>query len=150
MIKSVPERLLPLRLSFLLLMFLVFSGAQAQKHTVTLSQCIDSVQSHSYLLRAGEFNTEATAKSVDIRRAGYMPSISGDVGGEGRFLGPDKYTFGQQWTMIHGDWSLGNLISKTGLVAKQELITAKLRQEKTVIDGVSRVTSEQLTHWDLR
>ncbi len=108
---------------------------------ISLSQCIDSVQSHSYLLRAGEFNTEATAKSVDIRHAGYMPSISGDVGGEGRFLGSDQYNFGQQWTMVHGDWSLGNLISKTELVAKQELVTAKLKQEKTVIDGVSRVTS---------
>ena len=113
----------------------------AQNHTVTLSQCIDSVQTHSYILRADKINTEATAKSVDIRHAGYLPAISGDVGAEGRFLGSDQYSFGQQWTMIHGDWSLGNLISKTEQAAKQELVTATLKQEKTRIDGISRVTS---------
>ena len=128
------------RLYWLMSLFLMFAFTpRMQAQTISLSQCIDSVQSHSYLLRAEVFNTESVSKSVDIRHAGYMPSISGDIGGEGRFLGP--YNFGQQWTMIHGDWSLGNLISKTELLAKQQLITAKLKQEKTVIDGVSRVTS---------
>ncbi len=124
-----------------LLMFAALSGAVAQAGKVTLSQCIDSVQSHSYLLRADAINTEAVSKNIDIRHAGYMPLISGNVGGEGRFLGSDQYSFGQQWTMIHGDWSMGNLIKKTELVAKQQVITATLKQEKTRIDGISRVVS---------
>jgi outer membrane protein TolC len=123
----------------LFLMFAFIPLMQAQ--TISLSQCIDSVQSHSYILRAEKFNTDAAAKSVEIRHADYLPSISGNVGAEGRFLGSDQYSFGQQWTMIHGDWSLGNLISKTEDIAKQKLITATLKQEKARIDGISRVTS---------
>ena len=123
------------------LMFVTVTRVRSQAQKITLSQCIDSVQSQSYLLRADSYNTEATAKSVDIRHAQYLPAISGNVGGEGRFLTPGNYNFGQQWTMIHGDWSLGNLITKTELIAKQELVTAKFKQEKTRIDGISRVTS---------
>jgi len=139
MTKPEPESL---RLYWLISLFLMFAFIPLmQAQTISLSQCIDSVQSHSYILRAEKFNTDAAAKSVEIRHAGYLPSISGNVGAEGRFLGSDQYSFGQQWTMIHGDWSLGNLISKTEDIAKQELTTATLKQEKARIDGISRVTS---------
>ena len=139
MTKPEPESL---RLYWLISLFLMFAFIPLmQAQTISLSQCIDSVQSHSYILRAEKFNTDAAAKSVEIRHAGYLPSISGNVGAEGRFLGSDQYSFGQQWTMIHGDWSLGNLISKTEDIAKQKLITATLKQEKVRIDGISRVTS---------
>ncbi len=126
---------------FVFLFSIVGVSLFAQKQTITLSQCIDSVQAHSYLLQAEIYNTQSASKSVDIRHAGYLPSIIGNVGGEGRFLGADQYNFGQQWTMIHGDWALGNLLKKTDMIARQELVTANLMQEKVRIDGISRVTS---------
>ncbi|NPA35231.1 MAG: TolC family protein [Chlorobi bacterium] len=129
------------RLFLFLLLINAYPGTYAQKQNVSLAQCIDSVQTNSYLLRAEEFNTKATARNINIRHAAGLPSISGDIGAEGRFLGSEQYSFAQQWTMIHGDWSPGNLISKTENLARQQLVTARLKQEKVRIDGICRVTS---------
>ncbi len=129
------------RICFLSLFMIVGFSLSAQIQTITLSQCIDSVQTHSYLLNAEKLNTQSAEKNIDIRHTDYLPAISGDVGVSGNFLGADQYNFGQQWTMIHGDWSLGYLLRKTDRIARQKLVTATLMQEKIRIDGISRVTS---------
>ncbi len=129
------------KIYFTLLFFTVGVFIFGQKQVVTLSQCVDSVQAHSYLLNAEMLNTQSAQKDIDIRHTDYLPSISGSVGVGGNFLGANQYNFGQQWTMIHGDWSLGYLLRKTDRIAQQKLITATLKQEKVRMDGISRVTS---------
>ena len=129
------------KLYFLLLLIFIYGSLVAQVQTITLSQCIDSVQTHSYLLNAEMLNTQSAEKDVNIRHTDYLPAISGDVGVGGNFMGANRYNFGQQWTMIHGDWSLGYLLRKTDRIAQQKLVTATLMQEKVRVDGISRVTS---------
>ena len=106
---------------------------------ITLTQCIDSVQEYSFRLQAETFNTKAAGKNLDVSHSRMLPYLSGNIGIDGRSLRP--YNFGQQWTLVHGDWSLGDFIRKTDQVARQEVVTAQLMQEQARLDGISRVTS---------
>jgi outer membrane protein TolC len=118
---------------------LSLTGVSQVDSVITLSQCIDSVQKYSFRLQAEAFNTEAAGKNLDVSHTRSLPTLTGDVGIEGRSLIP--YNFGQQWTLVHGDWSLGDFIKKTDRVARQEVVTAQLMQEQVRLDGISRVTS---------
>ncbi len=124
---------------FIIGLSLSLTGFSQESSVVTLSQCIDSVQKYSFRLQAETFNTEAALKNLDVSHTRTMPYLSGDVGIEGRSLNP--YGFGQQWTLVHGDWSLGDFIRKTDQVARQEVVTSQLMQEQARLDGISRVTS---------
>ncbi len=120
-------------------LFLSLSGFSQEAYVVTLARCIDSVQKYSFRLQAETFNTEAALKNLDVSHTRSLPFLTGDIGIEGRSLKP--YGFGQQWTLVHGDWSLGDFIKKTDQVARQEVVTAQLMQEQERLDGISRVTS---------
>jgi outer membrane protein TolC len=120
-------------------MLFLFPVMLAAQSPFTLEQCIDSVVAHSYLYRAGAYRTEAAGRQAEISRSYMLPAVTGDAGVEGRFLRP--YNFGQAWALVHGDWSLGNFIRKTDQVARQEVITARLQQEKTRLDDISRAVS---------
>jgi len=128
-------------LSFITVLWLLFlfSEPLGAQSPFTLEQCVDSVVAHSYLYRAGAYRTEAAGRQADISRTYMMPSVTGDAGVEGRFLRP--YNFGQAWALVHGDWSLGDFIKKTDQVARQEMITARLQQEKIRLDDISRAVS---------
>jgi outer membrane protein TolC len=120
-------------------MLFLFPVMLAAQTPFTLEQCIDSVVAHSYLYRAGAYRTEAAGRQAEISRSYMLPAVTGDAGVEGRFLRP--YNFGQAWALVHGDWSLGNFIRKTDQVARQEVVTARLQQEKTRLDDISRAVS---------
>jgi len=120
-------------------MLFLFPVMLAAQSPFTLEQCIDSVVAHSYLYRAGAYRTEAAGRQAEISRSYMLPAVTGDAGVEGRFLRP--YNFGQAWALVHGDWSLGNFIRKTDQVARQEVVTARLQQEKTRLDDISRAVS---------
>jgi len=120
-------------------MLSLFPVMLAAQTPFTLEQCIDSVVAHSYLYRAGAYRTEAAGRQAEISRSYMLPAVTGDAGVEGRFLRP--YNFGQAWALVHGDWSLGDFIRKTDQVARQEVVTARLQQEKTRLDDISRAVS---------
>ena len=121
------------------LAFLPFK-ARSQVDTVfTIEQCIDSVQEHSYLWQAEKYRTDAAGSELALSHTRLLPYVSGDMGAEGRFLG--KYNFGQEWALVHGDWSLGDFIKKTDRIARQRVTTAQLIQEQTRLDAVSRAVS---------
>jgi len=120
-------------------LLLSMQGFSQSDSVFTLVQCIDSVRKYSYLLLADKYSTEAARKNLQISHALTLPYISGELAMEGRLLKP--YNFSQQWAVVHGDWSLGNFIKKTDQVARQEVITAQLIQEQTLLDGISRVAS---------
>lgn len=115
------------------------TGVSQENSEISLAQCIDSVQKYSFRLQAETYSTEAAGKNLDASHTRSLPYFTGDVGIEGRSLRP--YNFGQQWTLVHGDWSLGDFIKKTDQVARQEVVTAQLMQEQARLDGISRVTS---------
>ena len=119
--------------------FLSFQGQAQTEGPVTLEQCIDSVQQHSFLWQAEKFRTDAAGTEVKIRHSYMLPYLSGDAGVEGRFL--RKYNFGQEWALVHGDWSLGDFIKKTDQIARQQVITSQLLQEQARLDAVSRAVS---------
>ncbi len=123
------------------LLFLVVPNQSlfAQDTPFTLGQCIDSVVSHSYLYRAGEYRTRAAGYEADISRTYMMPVVSGDAGIDGHFLSP--YNFSQAWAMVHGDWSLGDFIRRSDRLARQEVVTAEMMKEQTRLDAISRAVS---------
>jgi len=119
--------------------FLSLAGFSQQNAVFTLVQCIDSVQQHSYLYQAGNYRTGAAKHALAVSHTFMLPYVSADVGMESRFLRP--YNFGQEWAMVHGDWSLGDFIKKTDQVARQQVVTAQLLQEQTRLDAISRGVS---------
>ncbi len=122
-----------------LFFFLSLAGFSQRDTVFTLVQCIDSVQQHSYLYQADKYRTGAAEHELAVSHTYTLPYISGDVGMESRFLRP--YNFGQEWAMVHGDWSVGDFIKKTDQVARQQVITAQLLQEQTRLDAISRAVS---------
>jgi len=120
--------------------WLLLIQVQAQTESViTLSACIDSVQKYSYLLQAGERRVEAAKQNVGISHSYTLPGVTGELSGEGRHL--QTYSFGQQWALVHGEWSLGDFIKKTDRVAQQDVVTKQLENEQIRLDGIGRVSS---------
>jgi len=58
---------------------------------------------------------------------------------DNKFLQP--YYFNQMWASVHADWSLGDLIMKTGRSALQEIETRRLEKEQHQLDVIGRSTS---------
>jgi len=141
--REVNKKSFMIRTSLFLITFFVVSlypPVQGQTDSVfTLGACIDSVQQHSYLWQAERFRTDAATSEVAIQHSYTLPYLSGDAGVEGHFLG--KYNFGQEWALVHGDWSLGDFIKKTDQIARQQVITSQLLQEQARLDAVSRAVS---------
>jgi len=126
--------------------FLLFAGlfllkpARAQTDSLlTLSACIDSVQKYSFLLKAGEYRTEAARQNVRISHSYIRPMVSGELAREDRFLQP--YNFNQQWALVHSEWSPGDFFKRTDRVAQQDMLTVQLENEKIRLDGIGRISS---------
>lgn len=124
---------------FILLLSPVFSGIAQDSLKINFEVCIDRVQKASFLLQSEIHNTEAMKSQVQVSHAQTLPWVSADAGMESRFLRP--YNFGQQWATVHGDWSLGDFILKTDEPARQAVITAQYRQEKTRLDAIGRASA---------
>ena len=128
------------RLSFLLVSvaWSVVINAQAPD-TLTLENCIRLAEENSYQLQADNFEIAVAENAVSIAESRALPKISAELAMDNRFLQP--YYFNQMWATVHADWSLGDLIKKTGRSSLQEVETRKLEREQHRLEVIGRSTS---------
>lgn len=129
------------KLSFLFLTFLswpLLTRAQAEP-VLTMGDCIERIQAHSYILQADAYRTAASEQQYNFRTSRTLPQFSGELAREDRFLQP--YYFNQQWALVHMDWSLGDYILKTGQAARQDIETSKFEEEQSRLDAAGRIAS---------
>lgn len=106
---------------------------------LTLEDCILRAEQNSFQLQADEHLISATEKEASLLKSQAIPKIGGDLTMENRFLQP--YYFNQVWASVHADWSLGDLIQKTGRSALQDIETRRLEKEQNRLDVIGRSTS---------
>jgi len=106
---------------------------------LTLEDCIHRAVQNSYRLQSDDFIISATAEQALLSKSQRIPRIDGDLTMENQFLQP--YYFNQIWASVHADWSLGDLIQKTGRSAMQDVETQKLKKEQNRLDVIGRSTS---------
>jgi outer membrane protein TolC len=128
------------RLTFLLVSvaWSVVINAQAPD-TLTLENCIRLAEENSYQLQADNFEIAVAENAVSIAESRALPKISAELAMDNRFLQP--YYFNQMWATVHADWSLGDLIKKTGRSSLQEVETRKLEREQHRLEVIGRSTS---------
>ncbi len=106
---------------------------------LTLKECIRLAEENSYQLQSDDYEiavAENIASAVDSRS---IPRITGELATDNRFLQP--YYFNQMWASVHADWSLGDLIRKTGRSASQDIETRRLEKEQHRLSVIGRSTS---------
>ncbi len=106
---------------------------------LTLEDCILRAEQNSFQLQADEHLISATEKEASLLKSQAIPKIGGALTMENRFLQP--YYFNQVWASVHADWSLGDLIQKTGRSALQDIETRRLEKEQNRLDVIGRSTS---------
>ena len=106
---------------------------------LTLEECIHRAEQNSYRLQAGEYEITARENASSLAKSLAIPKIGGELATENRFLQP--YYFNQAWASVHADWSLGDLIMKTGRSAAQDIETRRLENEQNRLDVMGRSTS---------
>ncbi|NOX86421.1 MAG: TolC family protein [Chlorobi bacterium] len=106
---------------------------------LTLEDCIRLAEQNSYQLQSDDHFISATEKQASLLKSQAIPKIGGDLAMENRFLQP--YYFNQVWASVHADWSLGDLIQKTGRSAMQDIQTQKLVKEQNRLNIIGRSTS---------
>lgn len=119
------------RLIFLLIMVVLDLPVLAQHSTVlTLEECIRLAEENSYQLQSDDYDISVAENAASIAKSRALPRISGELAMDNRFLEP--YYFNQMWAFVHADWSLGDLIRKTGGSSLQDLETRKLEKEQVM------------------
>ena len=121
------------------LLFLLFGlwllPIQAQqKHPLTLRECLQLAQQNSFLVRSEQSQTMAVKQQALLEKTRSIPKISGELAGEGRFLG--GYNFGQEWASVQADWSLGDFFKKTSLAAKQDVVTQQFQTQQKQLEAM--------------
>lgn len=106
---------------------------------LTLEKCIHRAEQNSFLLLSDEYEISATENVASLVKSQAIPRIGGELATENRFLQP--YYFNQVWASVHADWSLGDLIQKTGRAATQDIETQRLEKEQNRLDIIGRSTS---------
>ncbi len=120
---------------FLVILGFYFLPLQAQQqHILTFPECLQLAAQQSYLVQAENSQTQAANQKALLEKAAAIPKISGNLGGEGRFLG--SYNFGQEWALVQADWSLGDFFKKTNLAARQDVMTQKFRAQQTQMEAM--------------
>jgi len=115
-------------------------GGLAQNTTIlTLEECIRLAEEKSYQLQSDEYEIAVSGYAASIAESRALPRISGELAMDNRFLQP--YYFNQMWAAVHADWSLGDLIKKTGRSALQDQETRKLEMEQHRLNVIGRSTS---------
>ena len=116
----------------------VVSFAQ-QSIVLTLEECIRLAEENSYQLQSDEYEINVAENAAAIAESRALPWISGELAMDNRFLKP--YYFNQMWAAVHADWSLGDLIRKTGRSALQDVETRRLEKEAHRLNVIGRSTS---------
>jgi outer membrane protein TolC len=106
---------------------------------LTLEECIRLAEENSFQLKADDYEIAVAENTVSIAESRALPRISGELAMDNRFLQP--YYFNQMWASVHADWSLGDMIRKTGRSSLQDLETRKLEKEQHRLDVIGRSTS---------
>lgn len=106
---------------------------------LTLEDCIHRAEQNSYRLQSDDHLIAATEKRASFTKSQAIPRIDGSLAMENRFLQADY--FNQVWASVHADWSLGDLIQKTGRSALQDVQTRRLEKEQNRLDVIGRSTS---------
>jgi outer membrane protein TolC len=106
---------------------------------LTLEDCVRKAEQNSFLLRSDDHMISATENEASLTKSRAIPRIDGSVAMENRFLQP--YYFNQVWTAVHADWSLGDVIQKTGRSSLQDVETLKLEKEQNRLEIIGRSTS---------
>jgi outer membrane protein TolC len=120
----------------ILIPIIIFVGKAVQSATLTLKECLQRAQQNSYLLKASEYQAEATERNFQFERSRNLPQISGELSHEQRYLA--AYNFHQQWLLVHSDWSLGDFLLKTAGAARQDALMMKAQQEQIRLDVARR------------
>ena len=106
-------------------------GVFAQEPTtLTLGECIRRAEENSFQLQSDEFEINLAESNASIAKSYALPKISGELGMDNRFLQP--YYFNQAWASVHADWSMGDLIRKTGRSSAQDVETRRLQKERWI------------------
>ena len=112
-----------------------FLPLQAQRqHVLTFQECLQRAAQQSFLVHSETSQSQVAKQKALLVKTAAIPKISGDLGGEGRFLG--GYNFGQEWAMVQADWSLGDFFKKTDRAARQDVITQKYRTAQTQMEAL--------------
>lgn len=107
--------------------------------SLTLEKCISLAEENSYQLQADDAEIAVAENVVSIAESRAIPTISGELGMDNRFLQP--YYFNQMWASVHADWAPGDLIMKTNRSSLQDLETRKLEKEQHRLSVIGRSTS---------
>jgi outer membrane protein TolC len=128
------------RLIILLILVGCKIGILAQLPTaLTLEDCIRRAEENSFLLQSDDFEINLAENTASIAESYALPRIYGELGIDNRFLQP--YYFNQAWASVHADWSIGDLIRKTGRSSVQDIETRRLEKEQHRLNVVGRSTS---------
>ncbi len=112
----------------------------AQLPTVlTLEECIHRAEQNSFRLLSDDYEITIAENDALIAESRAIPIVGGELATENRFLQP--YYFNQMWASVHSDWSLGDLILKTGRSANQDIETRRLEKEQNRLNVIGRSTS---------
>ena len=123
------------QLLFLFLFGFGFVPVQAQQTPpLTLSECLQLAAQHSFQVQSQQAQVMVAEQQASLVRAGSIPKISGELGGEGRFLG--GYNFGQEWVTVQADWALGDFFKKTSLAARQDVLTQRYRTQQQQLEAM--------------
>jgi outer membrane protein TolC len=115
-------------------------GALAQlPATLTLEECIRRAEENSFQLQSDDFEINLAENTASIAKSYALPRISGELAMDNRFLQP--YYFNQAWASVHADWSMGDLIRKTGRSSAQDIETRRLEKEQHRLNVIGRSTS---------
>ena len=106
---------------------------------LTLEECIRRSEQHSFRLLSDDNEIAVAENTASIAESRSIPHISGELATDHRFLRP--YYFNQLWASVHADWSLGDLIKKTGQSSQQDIETRRLEKEQHHLDVIGRSTS---------
>ncbi len=118
--------------------FSVLLSAQSPP-VLTLKECIERAELNSFKLHSDEFEISVQEQNASLAKSYAIPKVSGELSTDNRFLQP--YFFSQVWASVHADWSLGDLIQKTGRSSSQEVITRQLEKEQNRLNVIGRSTS---------
>jgi len=120
---------------FLVILGFYFLPLQAQRqHVLTFQECLQRAAQQSFLVHSETSQSQVAKQKALLVKTAAIPKISGDLGGEGRFLG--GYNFGQEWALVQADWSLGDFFKKTDRAARQDVITQKYRTAQTQMEAL--------------
>jgi outer membrane protein TolC len=128
------------KLVFLMILGFWNSLAFAQLPAVlTLEECIRLAEENSFQLQSDNYEISVAENAASIAESKALPRISGELAMDNRFLEP--YYFNQMWATVHADWSLGDLIRKTGRSSLQEVETRRLEREQHLLNVIGRSAS---------